>query len=150
MHQGYEAIKNKKMRLNRYEIVRILGSKQIKISASSVYNILKRNGLNRLKNMENIPKKVNNNKIIMSKSGELVHIDLHHLASSITIVNNNKPFYLLGLLDGYSRIAWVEVLESKKALDVMLGFLVYYNEHRPHTSLENLTPKEFIENEKKM
>jgi len=174
----------------------------------------------------------------------LVHIDLHHLASSITIVNNNKPFYLLGLLDGYSRIAWVEVLESKKALDVMfaclksfnilnirygieigavltdngaefgsgvhlknkdshqferlllemsikhrytrpyrpqtngkverfwktlkedflddalyediddlreelLGFLVYYNEHRPHTSLENLTPKEFIENEKK-
>ena len=31
----------------------------------------------------------------------------------------------------------------------LLGFLVYYNEHRPHTSLENLTPKEFIENEKK-
>ena len=26
----------------------------------------------------------------------------------------------------------------------LLGFLVYYNEHRPHTSLENLTPKEFI------
>jgi len=71
--------------------------------------------------MQNMPKKVN--KIIMSKSGELVHIDLHHLASSITIVNNNRPFYLLGLLDGYSRIAWVEVLESKKALDVMLVFL---------------------------
>jgi len=31
----------------------------------------------------------------------------------------------------------------------LLDFLVYYNEHRPHTSLENLTPKEFIENEKK-
>ena len=30
----------------------------------------------------------------------------------------------------------------------LLGFLVYYNDHRPHTSLENLTPKEFIENEK--
>ena len=30
----------------------------------------------------------------------------------------------------------------------LLGFLVYYNEHRPHTSLENLPPKEFIENEK--
>ncbi len=114
------------MRLNRYEIVRILSSKQIKISASSVYNILKRNGLNRLKNMGNIPKKVNN-KIIMSKSGELVHIDLHHLASSITIVNNNRPFYLLDLLDGYSRIAWVEVLESKKALDVMFACLKSFN-----------------------
>ncbi len=56
-------------RLNRYEIVRILGSKQIKISASSVYNILKRNGLNRLKNMNNTKKKVNNNKIIMLRSG---------------------------------------------------------------------------------
>ena len=38
----YEAIKSKKLRLNRYEIVRILGSKQVKITASSVYNILKR------------------------------------------------------------------------------------------------------------
>jgi len=103
----------RKLRLNRYEIVRILGSKQIKISASSVYNTLKRNGLNVLKNMNNTEKKVNNNKIIMSKSGELVHIDLHHLASSITIVNNNKPFYLLDLLDGYSRIAWVEVYAKR-------------------------------------
>ena len=92
----------------------------------------------------------------MSKSGELVHIDLHHLASSITIVNNNRPFYLL---DGYSCIAWGEVLESKKALEVMFACLksfnilnirygieigavfIYYNEHRPHTALENLTPK---------
>ena len=73
----------RKLRLNRYEIVRILGSKQIIISAYSVYNILKRNGLNVLKNMENIPKKVNNNRIIMSKSGELVHIDLHHLAAAL-------------------------------------------------------------------
>jgi len=30
-------------------------------------------------------------------------------------------------------------------LEELLGFWVYYNEHRPHTSLENLTPKEFIE-----
>jgi len=91
--------------------------------------------------MENTAKKVNNNKIIMSRSGELVHIDLHHLASSITIVNNNKPFYLLGLLDGYSRIAWVEVYAKRSFLDdalyediddlreELLGFLVYYNEH---------------------
>ena len=101
----------RKLRLNRYEIVRILSSKQIKISASSVYNILKRNGLNRLKNMEDIPKKVNN-RIIMSRSGELVHIDLHHLASSITIVNNNKPFYLLGLSNGKVERFWKTLKED--------------------------------------
>ncbi len=107
-----EVLELRKLRLNRYEIVRILSSKQIIISASSVYNILKRNGLNRLKNMEDIPKKVNKNKIIMSRSGELVHIDLHHLASSITIVNNNKPFYLLGLSNGKVERFWKTLKED--------------------------------------
>ncbi|MBO5442011.1 MAG: integrase core domain-containing protein, partial [Alphaproteobacteria bacterium] len=27
-----------------------------------------------------------------------------------------------------------------------LGFLVYYNEHRPHSALNNLTPKLFAQN----
>jgi len=46
-------------------------------------------------------------------------------------------------------IAGDSIMMSKKALDVLLSFFVYYNELRPHTALENLTPKEFIENEKK-
>jgi transposase InsO family protein len=25
----------------------------------------------------------------------------------------------------------------------LLGFLVYYNEHRPHSAIEGMTPKEF-------
>ncbi|MBP3687418.1 MAG: integrase core domain-containing protein, partial [Alphaproteobacteria bacterium] len=28
----------------------------------------------------------------------------------------------------------------------LLGFLVYYNEHRPHSALNNLTPKLFAQN----
>ena len=63
----------------------------------------------------------------MSKSGELLHIDLHHLASGITICNNNQVYYLLGLIDGYSRLSWVEVLESKRALDVMFATLKAFN-----------------------
>ena len=31
----------------------------------------------------------------------------------------------------------------------LLGFLVYYNDHRPHSSLQELTPKEFREKEQK-
>ena len=31
----------------------------------------------------------------------------------------------------------------------LLGFLVYYNDHRSHSSLQELTPKEFRENHNK-
>ncbi|MCL2039609.1 MAG: hypothetical protein FWG85_04175 [Bacteroidetes bacterium] len=58
----------------------------------------------------------------MLKSGELFYVDLHHLATCITICNNNQSYYLLGLIDGYSRLAWFEVLDSKRALDVMFSF----------------------------
>ena len=33
--------------------------------------------------------------------------------------------------------------------DALLGFLVYYNDHRSHSSLQGLTPKEFREKEQK-
>ena len=97
----------------------------------------------------------------MSKSGELVHIDLHHLASSITIINNNRPCYTRpyrpqtnGKVERFWKTLKEDFLDDALYEDIddlqeeLLGFLVYYNEHRPHTSLENLTPKEFIENEK--
>ena len=34
---------------------------------------------------------------------------------------------MVDLIDGYSRLAWVEVLESKKALDVMFATLKAFN-----------------------
>ena len=48
----------------------------------------------------------------MQKIGELVHIDCHQLSQGITIAEPNQTYYLLGLIDGYSRLAWVEVLEN--------------------------------------
>ena len=45
----------------------------------------------------------------------------------LTICNNNQPYYLFSLIDGYSRLTWVEVLESKKALDVMFATLKAFN-----------------------
>ena len=88
-----EVISLRKVCLNRYAISRVLKNKAIKISSSTVYNIFKRNGLNKLERVKSENLNFSNSKkIIMSKSGELVHIDLHHLASSITICNNNQPF----------------------------------------------------------
>lgn len=237
------SIENEILRLrlqgnNRYEIRNILLSKNMLApSASTVYNLCRKHGLNRLKS----PQKQERRKIIMSKIGELVHIDCHQLSKGITIKEPQKTYYLLGVIDDYSRLAWVEVLENKKALTVMfatlkafnmlklnynieidsvmtdngaefgsgplaknkdehpferlliemqmkhrytkpyrpqtngkierfwktlkedfiddalyndindlktelLGFLVYYNEHRPHSALNNLTPKSFAQN----
>lgn len=233
-----EIIRLRRLGNNRYEIRNILLDKNMLApSASTIYNLCRKHGLNKLKQ----PQKQERRKIIMSKIGELVHIDCHQLSKGITIAEPQKTYYLLGVIDDYSRLAWVEVLENKKALSVMfatlkafnmlklnynieidnvmtdngaefgsgplaknkeehpferlliemqmkhrytkpyhpqtngkierfwktlkedfiddalyndledlktelLGFLVYYNEHRPHSALNNLTPKSFAQN----
>jgi transposase InsO family protein len=115
---------------NRYEIAQML--KPIEISPSCVYNICKKHGLNRLKH----PQKQERRKIIMGKIGELAHIDLHQLSKGITIAEPDKTYYLLGLIDDYSRLAWVEVLEDKKALTVMFATLKAFNMLRNQYGIE--------------
>lgn len=39
----------------------------------------------------------------MSKCGELAHIDLHQISKGITIAEPNKTYYLLGVIDDYTR-----------------------------------------------
>ena len=117
---------------NRYEIVQMLKGEGIKISPSTVYNICKRYGLNKLKQ----PQIRERRKIIMERIGELVHIDCHQLSKGITISNSNKTYYLLGLIDDYSRIAWVEVLENKKSLNVMFATLKSFNMLRMQYGIE--------------
>lgn len=233
-----EIIRLRQQGNNRYEIRNILlSNKQVAPSASTIYNLCRKHGLNKLHKSQQEAKR----KIIMSKIGELVHIDCHQLSKGITIAEPEKTYYLLGIIDDYSRLAWVEVLENKKALTVMfatlkafnllklrynieidkvmtdngaefgsgpftknkeehpferllqememkhiytkpyrpqtngkierfwktlkedfiddalyedaedlknelLGFLIYYNEHRPHSAIGNLTPKNFAQN----
>jgi len=159
--------------LNRYEIRDILlKEKTVAPSASIIYNIIRRHGLSKL----NKPQKQQKRKIIMSKIGELVHIDCHQLSKGIIINNNNdnnnkiyntdnnkiyntnnnkiyntnnkiyntnnnnkiyntdnnininnNTYYLLGIIDDYSRIAWAEVIDNKKALTVMFATLKAFN-----------------------
>ena len=109
---------------NRYEIRDILRSRHLSVPcATTIYNICKRHGLNRLGRLEKQEKR----KIVMQRIGELVHIDTHQLSKGITISEADKTYYLLGLIDDYSRLAWVEVLEEKKALTVMFATLKSFN-----------------------
>jgi hypothetical protein len=114
----------RKLGNNRYEIRNILREKYLVAPcATTIYNICKKYGLNKLGQKEKQEKR----KIIMQKIGELVHIDCHQLSQGITISDPKKTYYLVGLIDDYSRLAWVEVLEDKKALTVMFAVLKAFN-----------------------
>jgi transposase InsO family protein len=124
---------------NRYEIHNILKpSLQEKTpSPSGVYNIFRRNGVNRLSK----PMEQNKRKIIKEKAGELGHIDLHHLSKSV-VLNESKKRYLLCVVDDCTRIAWAELLEDSKSLTVMFATLRCFNilsEHYQIRFVEVLT-----------
>jgi hypothetical protein len=132
-----EIVSLRKLGNNRYEIREILKSNYLQIPcATTIYNICKKYGLNKLNHSE----KQERRKIIMKRIGELVHIDCHQLSKGITIAEPNKTYHLLGLIDDYSRLAWVEVLEDKKALTVMFATLKAFNmlKHRYNFEIDTV------------
>ena len=119
--------KVKELRLkgnNRYEIVSILQPRLKKHtpSPSGVYNIIRRQGLNRLKPKMQAEKR----KIIKEKAGELAHLDTHYLNKGI-ITGDNKRYYLVCVIDSCTRIAWAEIIEDIKSLTVMFAALKSLN-----------------------
>lgn len=134
---------------NRYEIVNILKPKlkRFNPSASGVYNICKRYGLNKLTKSV----KENKRKIIKKKAGELGHVDCHVLPKDLILelVEKNTDnttisrkassegrhktrrlknrLQLVGIIDSCTRVVWCEVIESTKSLDVMFATLQALN-----------------------
>ena len=109
---------------SRLEIVNILKPALHKFtpSASGVYNICKRHGLNRL----TPPMKQNKRKIIKERMGQLGHIDCHHLSKSI-IRGVSRKLYLVCVIDDHSRLAWTEVVHDITSLTVMFATLKCMN-----------------------
>lgn len=109
---------------SKHEIVNILRPKLHKFtpSASGVYNISKRYGLNRL----TPPMKQNKRKIIKERMGQLGHVDCHHLGKAI-IRGQGQKLYLVCLIDDHSRVAWAEVTQDVTALTVMFATLKCIN-----------------------
>ncbi|NJM52748.1 MAG: transposase family protein [Blastocatellia bacterium] len=109
---------------SKYEIISILKPSLHKFtpSASGIYNICKRYGLNRL-----TPKmKQSKRKIIKERMGQLGHIDCHYLSKSI-IKGKSQKLYLVCIIDDYSRLAWAEVVEDITSLTVMFAALKCLN-----------------------
>lgn len=109
---------------NRYEIFDILSPilKSNTPKPSTIYTICRRYGVNRL----TPPMKQSKQRIIKTKAGELGHIDTHYLAKGI-ISGDSDRYYLLGLIDATTRLAWVELLPNIQALTVMFATIKSMN-----------------------
>ena len=103
---------------NRYDISNIMKKVgQVEISPSSVYRLLKKLGLNKLNPV--IKEEVR--RIIKLEAGELGHVDIHYVTKGTVKETGDKKLYILGVIDSYSRICWLEVLDSIKAVNVMFN-----------------------------
>jgi transposase InsO family protein len=103
---------------NRYDIAEILHKEQqVILSPSATYRLMRKLNINRL----NPVIKEQKSRIIKMNAGELGHVDIHYIAKGTVLDAPKQKFYLLGMIDSYSRVCWLEVLTSIKAIDVMFA-----------------------------
>jgi transposase InsO family protein len=103
---------------NRYDLCAIIRREYaIEISPSSIYRLMKKLNINKL----NYKIKEEKRKIVKTHSGELGHIDIHYVTKGTVKETGSKKLYILGLIDDHSRICWLEVIDSIKAIDVMFA-----------------------------
>jgi len=101
---------------NKYDISMLMKKlNNVEIPPTSVYRLMKKLGINRL----NPVIKEEKRRIIKMSAGELGHIDIHYVTKGTVKELGNKKLYLLGIIDSYSRICWLEVTDSIKAINVM-------------------------------
>jgi len=117
-------IEHRELGNSRYDIFAILQSTlgPDTPSASTIYRVLRKHGMNRLKP----PQKANKRKIIKRLAGELGHIDCHHLGRDM-IAGDDRKRYLVCLLDDCTRVAWAKVVDDVTALTVMFASLEIIN-----------------------
>jgi transposase InsO family protein len=103
----------------RYEIHDFLLPKYGKYtpSATTIYNILVKKGLNKLD-----PRviQINKRRIIKEKAGEMGHMDCHRLAKGI-LEGKSDEYFLLTLTDDFTRLVFSIVIPNLQALTVMLS-----------------------------
>lgn len=110
--------------MNRYEIHAALRERRDQVpSPSTIYRVLVDHGLNRRTPAMREEKR----RIIKDKIGELGHVDLHQLPRDMFLAPPPSTAYVVSLLDSCSRLAWAEVVTSKKALPVMFKTLKMIN-----------------------
>lgn len=136
-----QVLEYRKMGYNKYVIAESLKKNHGKkkgISASSVYRILRLYGVSKMTRSLQEEKR----KIIRDYAGSLGHADCHRLPIGVVQSEPKKRYYVLGVVDDFSRIVWVEVIESLKAIDAtfaMMDIIMLMNQRYGITFDELLT-----------
>ena len=103
---------------NRFDISLILKQQnKIEFSPSSIYRLMRKLGINKLNPKISEEKR----RIVKMNAGDLGHIDIHYVSKGTVKELGDKKLYILGLLDDHTRICWLEVVDSIKAIDVMFA-----------------------------
>lgn len=124
-----DIVSYRKQGYDRYEIVNLLRPKyQVKTpSPATIYRVTRRHGLSKLYHQEKEAKI----RYCMQNPGELGHLDIYYVPKTCFLPSPElkiaPQFFLLGLLDDHSRIVWLEVLESFKAVPTMFAALRLFN-----------------------
>ena len=110
---------------NRYEVHSLLKPrlKERTPAPSTIYQVLRRHGKNRLDGAMKEEKK----RFVREKAGELAHIDCHHLGRDV-IADDPARYYLLAVVDDATRVVWAEVMTDITALSAMFATLKGLNE----------------------
>lgn len=111
-----KVLEYREKRYNRYMIAEAIrndeGGKEGS-SASTVYRILRKLGKSRLNQLKIETKR----KIERKEMGSLVHVDCHYLAKGIVKEEKEKRYYVMGIIDTKTRLAWVELIERVKGIE---------------------------------
>ena len=100
---------------NRFDIAVILHKlQQVTLCPTAVYRLMKKLNIHRL----NPVIKAQKRRIIKMAAGELGHVDIHYLARDLVPSIGKQKLYLIGIIDSYSRVIWLDVLTSIKSIDV--------------------------------
>jgi hypothetical protein len=119
---------HRRLGASEFEIFHLLKNKfKIHPSVSTIYRTFKRYPLNKVR-------KEKIKRYVKQYPGELLHADTYHLAKSI--MQDRKRYYLFGIIDDCTRLAYVEVINSITAAEVTKAFfhsIQFFLAHGIHT-----------------
>ena len=105
---------HRRLGANEFEIFHLLQNRfRIHPSVSTIYRTFKRYPLNKAR-------KEHVQRYVKRYPGELLHADTYQLAKAM--MQDRRRYYLFGIVDDYSRLAYLEVIVANNAAEVAKAF----------------------------